>query len=229
MVKQEQEDPSQPTSSVGDAPNAPVSENSNGQHAKSSSNLAAIIGGAVGGVALVALVAILLLVLRRCRARKATYEPHVPRLHDDLHDDTRSHGAANMSAVNPGFATVGTNVPREFLVAGPGTAAHTPGHSAWSDYSSDQPQSTLLTTGQNLRHTDAGVVIPLQRAGSGRLPPAYRSWENGSSTGSDASTNPQRSEVSGVTSRTDGVSDVHTPLMPLRLEEKDPGALHLDS
>lgn len=36
----------------------------------------------------------------------------------------------------------------------------------------------------DLRHTDAGVLIPLSRSSSGRLPPAYLSWEDNVDLGS---------------------------------------------
>ncbi|KAH9846418.1 hypothetical protein C2E23DRAFT_579536 [Lenzites betulinus] len=218
---------STPTSSAGDAPSSPVPDNNNDKPTKSSSDMGAIIGGAVGGVSLVAVVGILFLLLRRCRTRRAAYQhqPHVPRLNDVFRDDEHSYGTANMSAVHPGSASTGMDVggQREFLV--PATATETPGRSAWSDFSSDLPQSTLFTS-QDLRHTDAGVLVPLQRSSSGRLPPAYRSWEDGSSSGSEVSTNHQQSEVSGETTRSGVGSDAHTPLVPLR-GEKDPDEYHL--
>lgn len=92
--------------------------------------------------------------------------------------------------------------------------------SAWSDYSSAMPQSSVPSD-QTARHTDAGVLIPLGRTGSGRLPPAYRSWEHGSTAGSEG-LEPVTSSDEGVPST---VSEAQAlvdlpPLAPLRLEEK---------
>lgn len=82
------------------------------------------------------------------------------------------------------------------------------------------PQSSIPSD-QTARHTDAGVLIPLGRTGSGRLPPAYRSWEHGSTAGSEG-LEPVTSSDEGVPST---VSEAQAlvdlpPLAPLRLEEK---------
>lgn len=90
--------------------------------------------------------------------------------------------------------------------------------SAWSERPGALVQSDVTVSGQEgSRHTDAGVLIPLARSGSGRLPPAYRSWEEGSTIMSEGS-EPVPTSVEYVHSGT--IPDPHLPLTPLRLEEK---------
>lgn len=93
--------------------------------------------------------------------------------------------------------------------------------SAWSEYSSAIPQSSVPSD-QTARHTDAGVLVPLARSESGRLPPAYRSWEHGSTAGSEGLEAVMSSDesVPSMASEAQALVDQRSPLAPLRFEEK---------
>ncbi|KAI0643022.1 hypothetical protein C8Q79DRAFT_202122 [Trametes meyenii] len=186
---------------------------------KSTSHTGAIVGGVVGGI-VVALAIAALLLFRRYRARtssdvtRGTQEPH----HNyDTFQDYPFH--PNMASSNTNTVSGAGAAQRNFL-ASHSSPQDVP-QSGWSEYSSVVPQSTF-TSEEQLRHTDAGVVIPLARSGSGRLPPAYRSWEDDSNVGSDSQ--PDGSQVGGGMSSSSGASDVapdpNMPLIPLRFEEK---------
>lgn len=67
-----------------------------------------------------------------------------------------------------------------------------------SDPPNPAPQNVLPSHfNNNLRHTDAGAIIdiPLSRSSSGRLPPAYLSWEDNVSVRSPAPIPQQESAI----------------------------------
>ena len=72
------------------------------------------------------------------------------------------------------------------------------GSALWSQTSPSVVPPSTLSPEDSLRHDDAGPVAELARSPSGRLPPAYRSWEQ--ATGASSNSGP--ASVAGTGSGT---------------------------
>ncbi|KAI0351443.1 hypothetical protein OH77DRAFT_1506545 [Trametes cingulata] len=210
-----------PTASTntGSRPTQSTADLNSDDNNKSSSPVGAIVGGVVGGI-IVILAAVGFFLLRRYRARRSGV---ATRGIQDTHQSYDVFGdnmvvSSSMSQATPyaGMATQGAaGPPADFLVpsAAPAERPTAWTSPSWSDYSSAVPPSTVASE-DALRHRDAG---PLTRSLSGRLPPAYRSWEEDSNVDSDAHRTQQGSAQSAVS---EVAPDPHMPLVPLRLELK---------
>ncbi|KAL1950243.1 hypothetical protein VTO73DRAFT_5367 [Trametes versicolor] len=189
--------------------------------ATSSSPTGAIAGGVVGGVVVIAAIVGILLWRRRSRGyggiTRGTQEPH----HDyEFHIDGPSGAGPHMTTpFTTGMVSHGGAVTQPSNYSSSQAISPQHGHapSSWSDLSSPVP---VGSDSSGLRHTDAGVVIPLARSASGRLPPAYRSWEDDSNVGSDVPTSHQGSASSPSAPASEVSAHPNMPLVPLRLEEK---------
>ncbi|KAI0823191.1 hypothetical protein BC628DRAFT_592049 [Trametes gibbosa] len=208
-----------------------TSGNSNtGDHTSSSSHTGPIVGGVVGGIALIAAIVGLLLWRKRRARRFGGITRGIQEAHHnyDIDGNDSANGLQHMISPFSGMVTHGTqpSAPTTSQMMSP--EGHVP-PSSWSDITGTGLQTS--PTGGSLRHKDAGVVIPLplSRSGSGRLPPAYRSWENDSSVGSDVRSSHPGSATSptGSAPASEVAADPNMPLVPLRLEEKAGSSMRL--
>ncbi|KAI0629851.1 hypothetical protein C8Q77DRAFT_1234441 [Trametes polyzona] len=227
-------DPSRPTSAGAGSPTGTSADSVNAGQTSSSSPTGAIAGGVIGGVVVIAAIAGFLF-WRRRRAQRyggVTRGIQDPPDHYEYHDETPAGGVPQMiTPFGAGMVTQNGELRLEYSASqAMSPESHVP-PASWSDFSSAVPQSTSGSDSEGLRHTDAGVIIPLSRSASGRLPPAYRSWEDDSNVGSDAQTSHLGSATSPTT--TSAPSEANSgsapsevsagrqlPLVPLRLDEK---------
>ncbi|KAI0373859.1 hypothetical protein BV20DRAFT_977515 [Pilatotrama ljubarskyi] len=194
---------------------------SSGQRKSSSSNVVPIVAAVVGAIAGLAALLGLFILWRRRRSRSERAPmrgiqdlPHFSYNYDDsgqleatsmYESGPRLNPAADIRAGDRNFSSPAGTSPRD-----------PPSHLTWSEHSSATPHSTLPSNA-TVRHADAGVMNPLARSASGRLPPAYRSWEEASRTGSDIQTTAPQTSPPSVVSEV--VVDAPTPLVTL--VEKD--------
>ncbi|KAI0655617.1 hypothetical protein C8Q70DRAFT_424053 [Cubamyces menziesii] len=211
--------------------NETVTSDGHGSHA--TSNTPAIVGGAVGASALVLLIVGGLL-FWQCQARKTRSptdgirDPYLDHGHSpgrNPFDDSMTmatHGtyaAVGRGGLQQNFAPL-----RQGSADGPGV---TPSSSA---YSAATPVSGSASNENSMRHTDAGVTIPLFRSPSGRLPPAYHSWAHESNAArSQYQASPPESQyqasapesMSVPSTAYGGAVEARQPLVPVRRDEKE--------
>ncbi|KAH9846419.1 hypothetical protein C2E23DRAFT_578839 [Lenzites betulinus] len=204
---------STPTSSAANPSGTSENANTDSDHTTSSSHVGAIVGGVVGGGSVIVIIGFLMWRTRRNR-RFGGITRGIQEPHHNYDIDSDASGPQNMISPFPGMVTHSTQLSQSTSPGAP---------SSWSDLAGSGPQGSFPTD-SSLRHMDAGVIIPvpLERSLSGRLPPAYRSWENDSSVRTDVPSSHQGSATSPPSSppASDSAADPHMPLVPLRLEEK---------
>ncbi|TBU22866.1 hypothetical protein BD311DRAFT_113728 [Dichomitus squalens] len=225
------------TSSSGAPAQTGADNNASGSHS-SHNNIGPIVGGVLGGIGAVAAVvgAIVFWRIRRdpSGATPATPDPHYSYGYQDNPPmGSATPFAASIGAMSPGseaFASGGTVVGEPYPGFGAGSAI-------WSQVSHSIIPPSTLSPDESLRHDDAGPIAELSRSPSGRLPPAYRSWEQATGTGSNSGSASvagtgsaggsaySETQPFGVLSPTGSSSvaspspqelDPHMPLVPLR-------------
>ncbi|KAI0330178.1 hypothetical protein GY45DRAFT_1251412, partial [Cubamyces sp. BRFM 1775] len=147
------------------------SSDTNGSH--TTSNTPAIIGGTVGAGILVLLVVGGLL-FWKCQGRRVEDPAHfIPDPYPD-----RGHGHNPFDDPMAMATHHGTYTAQHFAPHHQASADGLGATPSSSAYSSAIPATGTASNEDTMRHIDAGVTIPLFRSPSGRLPPAYHSWEH---------------------------------------------------
>ncbi|KAI1789396.1 hypothetical protein LXA43DRAFT_1062907 [Ganoderma leucocontextum] len=157
--------------------------NSSSSHTNTGTILGGAIGGVVGGIIIIGGG-----IIFWCMGRnKKSWTPATPdRYYSDGHEDDPSmRSMAPMATQASLWTSEGPSslhdVPSLAASIG-GAFASPPGsHSGLSTV----PSSAVFPE-HPFRHEDGGPVFGLSRSASGRLPPAYRSWERGTDFGSNS-------------------------------------------
>ncbi|KAI0629824.1 hypothetical protein C8Q77DRAFT_269468 [Trametes polyzona] len=181
--------PTPSTAQISDSQTALPAQQSDSDDSpsKHSSRAAAIAGGVVGGIIAGLVSAILLVLLRRRRALKAGRAlEQTPNAYP--FEKTPHHGSNNVEiAANTGA-----------VLGNPASDGHrtddttlTPATPFYSGAHSSVPLLRDPSVAHNIRERDAGAVLLLPPVEPmGPLPPAYRSWENQSTTANDGPAGP---------------------------------------
>ncbi|OSD02466.1 hypothetical protein PYCCODRAFT_1445134 [Trametes coccinea BRFM310] len=176
--------PSLTSSSTSSSTASSAAQSTSSAAAGSSTNLAPILGGAIGGVAVALVVALIAFILfRRQRRRQGPKPLDLSKEYSER--STPDTDQQPMSVVTPysisgqsnsGYGGGKLTMSEEFALLP--RSPRSPGTHHYSESSaSATSKSPSHDAREPDRHEDAGPIPALQRSASGRLPPAYRSWE----------------------------------------------------
>ena len=202
------------------AADSPTQANvANETNTSSQTNVGTIVGGVVGGAGalVIAIAAFMFWRVRRGSTRGQQ------RTQDNQHGYSNSHQRSPAMASSTALMASGGGYDRR----DPDTPAPLPASpmalsestASWARSTSFMQSPAPTSPDASLRHEDGGPVGGLVRSGSGRLPPAYHSWEHRPSTNGAGSGSVDGSQIS-ETHTYGGSQSTNSNVAPVQLVEK---------
>ncbi|KAI0716635.1 hypothetical protein C8Q76DRAFT_767644 [Earliella scabrosa] len=206
--------PTDPSTAI--AADSPTQANAaNGTDTTSQTNIGAIVGGVFGGAGALVLAIAAFMLWRVGRGRRSTHDDR----HGNSRSDQRSPAMASSTALIASEGGHGRRDPDTPAPLPASPMALSESTASWARTTSFMQSPAPTSPDASLRHEDGGPVGGLVRSGSGRLPPAYHSWEHRPSTNGAGSGSVDGSQIS-ETHTYGGSQSTNSNVAPVQLVEK---------